>query len=156
MLSPTDDLELTLNRLLITKYVNGAALVYLALEYFHTLELEVAYLWGDKLSPVKVLFFVTRYLGFFTNGLLMWFFRPSSSSEVEICTKLYWLTLFAIGITITTADAIIYVRIHALSHRCKTMGIVLSIHFVMVFSAFYTLLVLDLKMTTRKPLDHSS
>ena len=66
------------------------AFVYFVLEYFHTLELEVghlrisllslmmiysqvAYVWGNKLSTVNVLFFVTRYLGLFANGLLMWF-----------------------------------------------------------------------------------
>ncbi|KAJ2915244.1 hypothetical protein MD484_g5168, partial [Candolleomyces efflorescens] len=168
MLFPPDDLqatETTLNRLLITKarcppffevpctdfhgqYVNGVAFMYFALEYFHTLELEVAYVWGEKLSAVKVLFFVTRYLGFITNGLLMSFFGPSPSNGVEVCTRMYWLTLFAIGITITSADAIICVRIHALSHRCRKMAVLLSVHFVVVFSAFYTLLVLDLRMTT--------
>jgi hypothetical protein len=40
------------------------------------------------------------------------------------------LAIVAIGITITAADAIICVRIHALSHRCRKMAIVLSIHFV--------------------------
>ncbi|KAJ2921720.1 hypothetical protein H1R20_g15378, partial [Candolleomyces eurysporus] len=85
---PFDDLraiELTLNRLAIIKYINGMAFVYFVLEYFHTLELEVAYVWGDKLTTVNVLFLVTRYLGFFANGLLMWFFGPSPSSGAEVC-----------------------------------------------------------------------
>lgn len=75
----------------------GMAFMYCALEYFHTLELEVsqpcpfvslvselivyskvAYVWGDRLSSVKVLFLVTRYLGFITNGLLMSFCECSS------------------------------------------------------------------------------
>ncbi|RXW15776.1 hypothetical protein EST38_g10077 [Candolleomyces aberdarensis] len=166
-------IELALNRLAIIKYLNGMAFVYFVLEYFHTLELEVgqldislarapqavadgsipvysqvAYVWGEKLSTVNVLFFVTRYLGFFANGLLMWFFGPSPSSGVEVCRKLYWVTLFVIAVTLTAADAIVCVRIHALSRRSRTMAIILSIHFMAASVGFFSLLGLDIKMTT--------
>ncbi|KAF5334501.1 hypothetical protein D9611_013797 [Ephemerocybe angulata] len=63
----------SLHRILIRKYTDVAAFTYFLLEYIETVDAEVKYIWAERLSIVKVLFFGSRYIPFITVPLLLRF-----------------------------------------------------------------------------------
>ncbi|RXW21806.1 hypothetical protein EST38_g4035 [Candolleomyces aberdarensis] len=153
---------LSLSRFQTTKYFNVAAFTYLIFDYFQTLDLEVKYIWGHKLSPVIALFMATRYFGFIMLSLLLYFqfgtnLTPQNCEIIHGAMICWWpFTSFLVNRTdneyiavllaasTAAADAIMFIRIHALANRSRTMSIYLPVHFLTVYTSFYSVFLYDL------------
>ncbi|EAU81680.1 hypothetical protein CC1G_02696 [Coprinopsis cinerea okayama7 len=130
----------SLTRVLQLKYVAVGVLTYIVSEYFATLEAEVKYIWGSKWTPVKVLFFVIRYIGFVDLPLtIIW--NEATGLPPVACHGIFGTTSLICNLVTVLAEAILFLRVHALSKRSRKVGIYLATHFIIshifTFSLFF-------------------
>lgn len=113
-----------LQHLNIETYVNACAITILSYDYLLTLPYEIKYMWTQKWSLIKVLFFLTRYPVFFDTVCAI-YLQLGHNLSAEVCHALYsatgWLIIFGIAV----AEGIIIMRTWAIWGRQKSIGIFL-------------------------------
>ncbi|TFK20543.1 hypothetical protein FA15DRAFT_759312 [Coprinopsis marcescibilis] len=97
-----------------------ASMVVLILEYIQTVEQEAKLIWPTKWSAVKVIFILNRYLPLVFVPPVA-YFNVTLITPTLMCKSLF--TVFAVGIagSVITADALLYIRIYAVSGRSQTV-----------------------------------
>ncbi|TEB36330.1 hypothetical protein FA13DRAFT_1246841 [Coprinellus micaceus] len=128
----------------ITKYVDVAALALLVVDYLGTLEAEVAYMWPAELSAAKVLFFLSRYLALFDVPLAI-YYHTSLGLPVRTCQILFSVETTSLLIGVAFAEAILFLRVYALSGRSKKMMVWLVFQFFGVHVAEFVVYILFLR-----------
>ncbi|EIW55761.1 uncharacterized protein TRAVEDRAFT_50241 [Trametes versicolor FP-101664 SS1] len=96
MASLTSILEASLSHfdlVLPVKYTAVASLTWVALDVIETFSSEVAYMWPSRLSPIKVLFFVNRYMPFLDMSLAT--VVALGAKNPRVCAAL-WPTVVAL------------------------------------------------------------
>ncbi|PFH47453.1 hypothetical protein AMATHDRAFT_67702 [Amanita thiersii Skay4041] len=119
-------------------YADVASLVLLTFDYLLTLSLEIKYVWFSRWSIIKVLYFVMRYVPFFTMACVVLLDIPGRSPEA--CKKLMETCCYGVLIAVFAAEAILTLRIWAIYLRnCKMAVLLLVVYFGMTISLFVVL-----------------
>ncbi|KAF5324710.1 hypothetical protein D9611_004127 [Ephemerocybe angulata] len=114
-----------------TKYVDVAALALLVVDYIGTFEAEVSMMWKAKWSFAKALFFLTRYLAFFDVPLAI-YFHTSLGLPPRTCQVLFIVETISLLVGVAVAEAILFLRVWALSGRNRKLLIYLTAQYTAV------------------------
>lgn len=103
-------------------YLQVSSLAVLVFDYLITFSDEVEFIWNGKMSTVKALFYITRYLPFFDGTfLLAQQFLPGPPQLM--CKSMFhvqaWLYLFAFLVT----NAILLLRTYAIWENNKNLAL---------------------------------
>ncbi|EFI28298.1 hypothetical protein CC1G_13827 [Coprinopsis cinerea okayama7 len=102
-----------------TNYCNVASLTVLILEYMQTFDLERSLIWPIKWNHVKLIYVINRYLPFPVVVALVYYnVAPPIFSE-RACKYLFSVPSMGIAVCILIADALLYIRLYALSGRTR-------------------------------------
>ncbi|KAH6901425.1 hypothetical protein BKA70DRAFT_1436152 [Coprinopsis sp. MPI-PUGE-AT-0042] len=108
------------------------SMTILILEYFEHFELERTLIWKSRWNVCKCLFLASRYLPFvFVAGWLYYSAAPGSTSP-EDCRILYVIATIFMILGSLCADAVLYLRIHALSMHSRSMKTILGMNYAVV------------------------
>ncbi|KAF6741508.1 hypothetical protein DFP72DRAFT_1113960 [Ephemerocybe angulata] len=103
-------------------------------DYLHTISEEVRLIWFTPLSSAKVMFLVARYCVLIHIGFSgMYHFRSGLSSEE--CTRSFIQVFISSSLIVLSAEAILYIRIHAFSGMNRKLMVYLVIQYI-IFHAF--------------------
>ncbi|KAH6909249.1 hypothetical protein BKA70DRAFT_230191 [Coprinopsis sp. MPI-PUGE-AT-0042] len=108
-------------------------------DYLDTLLLEVRYMWPVRWNLINVLFLVLRYLPLLHISIII---------SVTLITTLPWtscglcfvLNATLIHVNTACAEAVMFIRVHAIGGRSKTLGAYLVIHYFLSMAGIFTLL----------------
>ncbi|TFK22973.1 hypothetical protein FA15DRAFT_695374 [Coprinopsis marcescibilis] len=132
---------------LMANYFNVACLVVLALEYIQTVEREAHLIWPTKWTYVKAIFVLNRYLPLALVPPIVYYnvapVLPALTCKLLFSVPARTLVYFnhysssniaTVGFTfsILVADALLYIRIYAVSGRSKAMRAILLINALIV------------------------
>lgn len=118
----------------ITKYVDVAALALLVVDYLGTLEMEVANMWPAKWSVAKVLFFLSRYSALLDVPLAI-YYHTALGLPVRTCRILFSVESSSLLVGVALSEAILFLRVYALSGRNRKFLWVLLFQFFAVHIA---------------------
>ncbi|KAH6902707.1 hypothetical protein BKA70DRAFT_1434307 [Coprinopsis sp. MPI-PUGE-AT-0042] len=113
-----------------------ASIVLVVAEFFHKLDLEVLLIWQSEWSPVKTLYVLNRVLPFVVLPFLptlLFFPNP----EPLACKAIFGVCMFGVGSCVLLAEALVYLRIYALSGRSKWMRTFLIMNLTVVYFGSY-------------------
>ncbi|KAA1472236.1 hypothetical protein DENSPDRAFT_881096 [Dentipellis sp. KUC8613] len=113
----------------VVSYIHVCAAALLAYDYALTLPQEVALIWPSRLSAVKVLFFLTRYLAVGDLSMLLYLQFASAPSEDEcrcVWTVSGWMIIWGVGIGLIIQA----VRTWAVWDCGRSVGIILAVTFL--------------------------
>ncbi|KAH6891626.1 hypothetical protein BKA70DRAFT_1572063 [Coprinopsis sp. MPI-PUGE-AT-0042] len=128
-----------LNGALLANYLTVASISLLVADYMNTFPIEVELLWPAPISTVKVMYMLARYTVVvqITFGTILSF---SNSLTAEQCSLVFSATGFSSICNAFSAEAILYVSVHAFSGGGKRMRIFLGSLFMAKFIACTVLL----------------
>lgn len=116
------------------------SLTLLVAEYFHTLELEVDVIWTAPWNLVKGLYFADRILPFLVIPfVLVYNLMPYPTSKQ--CTVIFSIPWIGITLCILLSEAILYVRLYALSGHARWTLLVILINGSAIFIVCSVLLI---------------
>ncbi|KAH6909251.1 hypothetical protein BKA70DRAFT_1277938 [Coprinopsis sp. MPI-PUGE-AT-0042] len=133
-------LKMSLNAAQVLSYTQVASLTVLIVDYLETFLLEVKYMWPVKWNLVSVLFFVLRYLPLVHipstfpltfNDRLPW----------ASCAPYFIINTSIIQISTAGAEAIMFIRVHAIGGRSRNLGIYLLAHYVLSMTGIVAALI---------------
>ncbi|TFK20549.1 hypothetical protein FA15DRAFT_123053 [Coprinopsis marcescibilis] len=93
-----------------------ASLTLLFLEYLQTLELEVSLVWTSEWSLVKCLYLINRFLPFFVLPFAL-YYNLTARPSPQVCKVVFAIPCMGIALCIFISEAILYLRVHALSGK---------------------------------------
>jgi len=108
-----------------------ACLALLVYDYLITFTQEVAYIWGKRWTPGKVLFCMVRYLGFVDIPMLLYAMLTNAASETGHCAFPWLWYTWSAGLGFLTADTVIALRTWAVWRRSRACGAVLGAAFLL-------------------------
>ncbi|KAH6906612.1 hypothetical protein BKA70DRAFT_1286412 [Coprinopsis sp. MPI-PUGE-AT-0042] len=118
--------------LVYTRYALVASMTIIVLEYFELLELEKLLIWPSKWSLTKILFVASRYLPFGFVTLYVYYNSALPSTSPKECHILFGLAAGTLVIAGLCADAVLYLRLYALSKQARLTKVVLLVNFAVV------------------------
>ncbi|TFK20697.1 hypothetical protein FA15DRAFT_759217 [Coprinopsis marcescibilis] len=118
--------------------VQVSLLVLLIIDYLQTVNLEVKYIWKAQRSFVRTMFLLARYTFLVTGPISIWFSFAKLSAKA--CHTAFSLACFSTLTMVLFAEAILFIRVYAISGRSKFMLGYLIFHFTAAQVAKYTLL----------------
>ncbi|EAU82510.2 hypothetical protein CC1G_12247 [Coprinopsis cinerea okayama7 len=102
-------------------------------DYFQTFDLEVKHVWSEEMSPVKVLYFLTRYSIFIHYGLVFHYQRLRGLA-VEECRAYYIAATVVITLNSALSSALIYIQVWGWAKLSRPLGIYLVAQFIISYS----------------------
>ncbi|KAH6912040.1 hypothetical protein BKA70DRAFT_824323 [Coprinopsis sp. MPI-PUGE-AT-0042] len=102
------------------------------LEFFQHLELERTLVWTSKWSLIKCLFLLGRYLPLGIVAAFLYYISAPSSPTIETCRRLFSGGSILVAIACLCADAVLYIRVYALSKQSKRMKAILITQYAIV------------------------
>ncbi|TFK20540.1 hypothetical protein FA15DRAFT_673388 [Coprinopsis marcescibilis] len=117
---------------LLANYFNVASLVVLTLEYFQTVGQEAKLIWPTQWSYVKVIFILNRYLPLALVPPII-YYNVAPLLPALTCKLLFTVPAIGIACSILVADALLYIRIYAVSGRSTIMRNILVANALCVF-----------------------
>ncbi|KAH6912039.1 hypothetical protein BKA70DRAFT_824249 [Coprinopsis sp. MPI-PUGE-AT-0042] len=129
--------------------VFAVCMTLVVLEFFQHLELERTLVWTSKWTLCKCLFLISRYLLFGIVATWLYYIAAPNNPSVEVrvhrhpvwrlltsdlqtCRILFCTGGILITIACLCADAVLYIRVYALSLQSKAIKTVLIAHYVVV------------------------
>jgi len=109
-----------------------ATLTIVLLEYFQLFELESVYIWSSKWTPSKVLFVISRYLPLVYATLWVYWNSAPPDTSTFTCRSLFGASTATLIVGTLCADAVLYLRLRAVSKNARVTGIVLAINYTVV------------------------
>ena len=130
-----------------TRYAILASTTIIIAEYFHLLELESTLIWPAKWKLSKLLFVVNRYLPFVVIAQFLYYNSAPSSTSSLACHGLLGGQVVGTLLACLFADAVLYLRLYAISKQDKIVRVILIINYTLVtlIGAVSTGLFLDLE-----------
>lgn len=106
-----------------------AALTFCAYDIMLTSRREIKYIWGSKLSPVVVLYYIVRYYGLINLIIMLAVFIPASENlSAKVCHRyFFWGVGFSPTILVIALDTLLLLRIFALYKRSKPVFVILLV-----------------------------
>ncbi|KAF5329848.1 hypothetical protein D9611_013405 [Ephemerocybe angulata] len=123
-------------------YLLAWALMLIIADWAHTFQTEVEHMWFAPMSVVKVLFFFNRYN---ILDIALSFVHTTGASIPSQCKKVFFTASIWLVVSIACAEAIMYMRVFALSGKSKIVLIVLSTQFILVHGGSIVLLAVFLR-----------
>ncbi|TFK26913.1 hypothetical protein FA15DRAFT_702332 [Coprinopsis marcescibilis] len=111
----------------------------LVVDYLHTLPLEVRYIWPGSWSLIKALFFVARYMAFADITFVLMYCLSTALAPKD-CQILLNVASMATLTSVVFSEAILFLRVYAISSRGWGIRIYLSVHYIVIHAAQYVLL----------------
>ncbi|TFK17661.1 hypothetical protein FA15DRAFT_698371 [Coprinopsis marcescibilis] len=138
---PIPPLDVILAQERNAQYVQAFIGSLLVVDYLQTLPAEIRYIWPSPWSTPKILFLLARYSAFL-NAILVIAFRVTRQEEFssEVCFALVGLAVVSVFLTLAFAEAILFVRVYALSGRSKVMLGYLIFQFTAVHTTQFALM----------------
>ncbi|TEB26256.1 hypothetical protein FA13DRAFT_1737664 [Coprinellus micaceus] len=118
-------------------YLLTWALMLIVADWAHTLPLEIEHMWPAPLSAIKVLFFLNRYN---ILDIALSYVHTTGASIPKQCKTIFFCASIWLVISIAFAEAIMYMRVFALSGRSKVVLWILGTQFVLVHGGSIILL----------------
>ncbi|TFK24449.1 hypothetical protein FA15DRAFT_741185 [Coprinopsis marcescibilis] len=103
------------------------------LEFVQTVDLEVTLIWPIKWNYIKAIFFINRYLPFFVVTSLIYYNVAPPISAYD-CKILFSVPSMGVAVCILVADALLYVRLWAISGRTRIVKLFLIVNLTIVVS----------------------
>ncbi|KAJ3549919.1 hypothetical protein NMY22_g715 [Coprinellus aureogranulatus] len=122
-------------------YLLTWALMLIVADWAHTFPLEVEHMWPAPLSWIKVLFFLNRYN---VLDIALSYVHTTGASIPKQCKTVFFCASIWLVFSIAFAEAIMYMRVYALSGRSKVVLWILSTQFVLVHGGSIVLLAIFL------------
>ncbi|KAF8633160.1 hypothetical protein AX17_004661 [Amanita inopinata Kibby_2008] len=125
-------------------YADAASITVLFFDYFLTLDLEVAFIWGSKWSFIKLLYLIVRYMPMTTLSIVLLLDAPGQS--VDVCLAV--LRFYGVVLTFETGvgEIILTIRTWAICGRKLWQGLGLVGFFIC--KAMVAFVVLGIWLTT--------
>jgi len=112
-MSAESALELTIYRILVTRYCKAASLSVLLYDYLLTLDREISFIWKSNWGIGKVIYILARYSALVDTPWALWLSLTPNASP-SMCLRTYipaiWVAVFGIA----SAEAILFLRTSAL------------------------------------------
>ncbi|TFK20546.1 hypothetical protein FA15DRAFT_673391 [Coprinopsis marcescibilis] len=124
-----------------------ACWVILLLEYLDTFRLEVELIWPAKWGLVKLLYVLDRFLPFVILPFVG-FYNITANPSSDFCRILFAIPCMGIIACIFIAEAILYLRVFALSGRSRTILVVILINGIVVVATCCALLARYIALAT--------
>ncbi|TFK17655.1 hypothetical protein FA15DRAFT_313858 [Coprinopsis marcescibilis] len=138
---PTEALLELIEQKRTTHHAQSALTTLLVADYLHTLPSEVRYIWPAPWSAVKILFLLTRYLAFINLFAgLSYGHSETRTLTAETCHVLLRMECMSVLATVLFAEAILFIRVYALSGRSKLLVRYLIPHFLIVHTTEFILM----------------
>ncbi|KAF6761342.1 hypothetical protein DFP72DRAFT_1090434 [Ephemerocybe angulata] len=112
-------------------YLAACGYTLAIVDLIHTLPDEVRLMWPTPLSSVKVLFFFARYYILLHVGLSAIYHLRQGLTPGE-CTREFTQLFVSSSITVLSAEAILYMRVYALSGMNKRLVAYLGIQYLIL------------------------
>ncbi|TFK18286.1 hypothetical protein FA15DRAFT_675403 [Coprinopsis marcescibilis] len=108
----------------------------LVVDYLETFSSEVAHIWNSPWSAIKVLFLLARYSIFIDVALIIRYYATETLNLSPITCRAFLITgAVSVVVTIAFSEAILFVRVYALSGRSRRMLVFLSIQYILTHTA---------------------
>ncbi|KAH6887804.1 hypothetical protein BKA70DRAFT_70597 [Coprinopsis sp. MPI-PUGE-AT-0042] len=130
MTESQEDLVTVLLSLLYSRFTIMSTLVVATLEYFQLFDAEKKYMWSTQWQPAKILFFGSRYLPFVYMPLFMFTSFAQGDYSPENCRNVFALATAILIFSILVADAVLYLRLYALSKNDRIARLVLVSNYI--------------------------
>lgn len=127
-----------------SQYVNVASAALFVTEYLQTFDLEVSLVWGREWTLVKALYAISRYIPFAYLPVAL-FVGLQDSPTVSRCTSSFATSSILIVTGMMVAEAIMFIRVYALSGHIKVLAAWLLLQFIAVHAAIYAIFALFVK-----------
>ncbi|TFK17662.1 hypothetical protein FA15DRAFT_675936, partial [Coprinopsis marcescibilis] len=113
----------------------------LVVDYIQTLPSELHYLWTAPWSPIKVLYILARYSAFISAAIIIRFTGSEGQGfSLETCRGYFYAGCMSILVTVAFSEALLFIRVYALSGRSKVTLAWLIVQFILVHGAQFTLM----------------
>ncbi|KAH6912017.1 hypothetical protein BKA70DRAFT_1559516 [Coprinopsis sp. MPI-PUGE-AT-0042] len=116
----------------------AACMTFVVLEYIQHFELERTLVWRSKWNLCKCLFLVARYLPLGVAAAWVYYISSPDSPSEEACTMIFSILAVSMVVTCLCADAVLYIRVYALSGQSGAMRMILTAHYVVIALASLT------------------
>ncbi|KAF9446669.1 hypothetical protein P691DRAFT_170301 [Macrolepiota fuliginosa MF-IS2] len=106
----------------VDQYFSIASVAYWLYEYFLTIIPEISLIWSSQWTPIKVLYFLTRYSPLIDSGLAI----PAyviSNATTRMCMNLYITHTIFLYVGIIFAEVMLVYRVWVVWQRGKWIGI---------------------------------
>lgn len=123
----------TFQAIQIENYVNAACASLWLFDHACTFIPEVSLIWKAPWNIPKVLYILTKYLPFFTLGVLFYYHNPSSDFSMNQCLASEKFITWMINISMCVAEMIFTIRTWAVWGRTRRMAVFLSIFSVVIW-----------------------
>ncbi|KAJ3532105.1 hypothetical protein NMY22_g7879 [Coprinellus aureogranulatus] len=119
-------------------YLDVASLVLLVVDYLATLETEARYMWPAPLSLAKFLYFCSRYMVFFDVPFAV-YYHTALHVEPKSCRDMFRVGTTSGVIGIVFSEAILFLRVYALSGRDRRLMVYLALQFIATHVAYFAM-----------------
>ncbi|KAH6903040.1 hypothetical protein BKA70DRAFT_609153 [Coprinopsis sp. MPI-PUGE-AT-0042] len=118
------------SRVQVFNWMSTSALVVWVVEYFQTLDQEIAFVWPTPWSTVKGLYILNRYLVVIPICLCIY----SQTVELENCYEVFIVASTCMTVSIGISETMLFLRVWALADRSKGIIIFLFTFLSVVLS----------------------
>lgn len=129
-------------------YLLAFCLCLIVVDWAHTFPSEVSLMWPGKLSAIKVLYFLNRY---FIVDIVASFAHMNGVPVLQTCKTAFYTASIALVVGFALAEAVMYIRLYALSGQSRVLLIILSLQFLGVHVGSIVLLAVLLAPTVYTP-----
>ncbi|KAH6906613.1 hypothetical protein BKA70DRAFT_1286418 [Coprinopsis sp. MPI-PUGE-AT-0042] len=118
--------------LVYARYAIAPTMTIVVLEYLQLLDLEQSLIWPSKWTLSKALFLANRYLPFWFVTIFLYYNSAPNSTSPTTCRTLFSVATVGMIIAALCADAVLYLRLYALSKQARVTKIVLITNYTLV------------------------
>ncbi|TCD65712.1 hypothetical protein EIP91_002288 [Steccherinum ochraceum] len=106
-------------------YASAVPLTLAVYDYALTLPSEVKYIWPSRMSVMKILYFMTKYLAFFDTPVAVYYHVTPGLTQHE-CKVSLSIVNWILVIAVVTAEAIMMIRTWVVWERSERVGVILG------------------------------
>lgn len=118
--------------LVYSRFTISCTLVVAILEYFQLFDAERKYMWPAKWHATKILFLASRYLTFVFVSLFVFTSFAGTGYSTITCRNAFAAATIILIPSVLLADAVLYLRLYALSHHHRPLRLVLVANYIIV------------------------
>ncbi|KAJ3533563.1 hypothetical protein NMY22_g7286 [Coprinellus aureogranulatus] len=126
------------NRAKASSYFDVASLALLVVDYLATLETEIEFIWPAPWSAAKVLYLFSRYLVFFDVPFAAHYHTALHLSP-KMCCDMFRVGTTSIVLGVLFAEAILFLRVYALSGRNRKLMYYLIFQYIATHFAWISM-----------------
>ncbi|KAJ3508695.1 hypothetical protein NMY22_g16532 [Coprinellus aureogranulatus] len=121
-----------------SSYFDVASLALLVVDYLATVDMEIEHIWPAPWSPAKVLYLFSRYLAFFDIPFAV-YYHTVLGLKPRMCLDMFRVGTTSIVAGVVFAEAILFLRVYALSGRNRKLMYCLIFQFTATHLAWISM-----------------